>query len=296
MIIIRIHGGLGNQMFEYAFYKYMEALYPGKVKADLTWFDRNYVEHQGYELEKVFGIKLDAASYDEIAGIHEYYPKYYSFAGFRYIARKVAKFKNRNNKPTGTHIIDFGPEKYTKRDIFDNLDSSKDWYIEGVFCSDAYLSMLDVKPSDIFKFNTDKYIKTDIDRMANQNSVAIHIRRGDYVGNVFDIVTVDYYKRAVQLVKEKVDNPVFYIFSDDMDYVKDNFEFVDNYIPVHNDGKASFIDMQLISSCKHMIIANSSFSYWGAVIGEKENSIVIAPKKYKADEDVALARKNWILL
>lgn len=297
MIIVRIHGGLGNQMFEYTFYKYMEMLYPGLLKADITWFDRNSKEHQGYELKNVFGIELDTASYEEIGRIHEYYPKYYPFAGFRYIARKMAKLKNQKNKPTGESIFDFGPSQYIKNDIFDHLDVSKDWYLEGVYCSDAYLSLLKEKPSEIFKFKAFDEENEKISRdMANVNSVAIHVRRGDYVGNAFDILTISYYENAVKYIKEHVENPVFYVFSDDMDYIKKNFTFLDNYIPVHNEGKASYTDMQLISSCKHMIIANSSFSYWGAVIGEKEGSIIVAPSKYKADEELALARKNWKLI
>lgn len=297
MIIIRIHGGLGNQMFEYAFYKYMESKYPGLVKADLTWFDRNYKEHQGYELKNVFGIELEAASYEEIARVHEYYPKYYTFAGLRYLSRKLAKYKNKKNKPTGEHIFDFGDMKYLKDEKYDNLDISKDWYLEGVYCSDSYLECLSVKPSELFDFKyADSEIEEMIKTMENEESVAIHIRRGDYVGNVFDIVDMNYYKNAVEIIKSKINNPVFYIFSDDMDYVKENFSFLDSYNPVHNAGKASFTDMMLISKCKHMIIANSSFSYWGAAIGEKEDSVIIAPKRYKEDEDVALARKHWTLI
>ena len=66
-----------------------------------------------------------------------------------------------------------------------------------------------------------------------------------------------------------------------MNYIKEKFVFLKEYVPVHNEGKASFTDMKLISACRHMIIANSSFSYWGAVIGEKDDSIIIAPEKYK---------------
>ena len=132
--------------------------------------------------------------------------------------------------------------------------------------------------------------------MKRCESVAIHVRRGDYVGNVFDILGPEYYQKSVNLLKSKVKNPVFYVFSDDMGYIRQEFTFLENYVPVHNEGKNSYMDMQLMGACKHAIIANSSFSYWGALLGEEEGSIIVAPAKYKADEDLALARDGWILV
>ncbi len=299
MIIVRFHGGLGNQMFEYAFYRYMTNKYGAdNVIGDMTWFDRNYSEHQGYELKKVFDIDIPAIDYKTLAKIHEYYPRYHRFAGFRYLSRKYAKYKNKHLKPTGEYIMDFGPSQYIHNDAFDKLDTNKDYYIEGVFCSDAYIKYYEnqIKKELTFKPNYSQHTKDMLPKIEETNSVAIHVRRGDYVGNVFDIVTPDYYRQAVNYIRERVENPVFFVFSDDMDYIKANFDFLGDCVPVHNCGKDSFQDMYLISRCRHMIIANSSFSYFGALLGEKDNTIVIAPKKYKADEDLALARENWVLL
>lgn len=301
MIIVRFHGGLGNQMFEYSFYEYLKSRYDVEVKADLTWFDRNYSEHQGFELEDVFGIDMQVASYKEIAAVHEYFPRYYPFAALRFLSRKLAAFKNKKRNSKGgfvhNYMWDFGPTQYTKNEDFDHIDITKDWYIEGVYCSDAYYSVCEdtLKKRFSFKEPLDKDNQLLADAMNKQESVAIHVRRGDYVGNVFDIVTVDYYRRAVEYIRSKVDNPVFYVFSDDMDYIQKEFTFLKDYVPVHNEGKKSFTDMRMISNCKHMIVANSSFSYWGAVLGQTKDSIIIAPKKYKADEEIALARANWLL-
>lgn len=298
MIIVRIHGGLGNQMFQYVFYEYLKKLYDVPVKADLTWFDRNYKEHQGYELERVFGLKLETATYEEVARVHEYYPKYYAFAGFRYLARKIAARKNKGRDTSDKFIFDFGPTQYVKNDRFDSLDTSQDWYIEGVFCSDNYLKIYEdeIKRKLTFAQPLSSENQRITDEMQKNNSVAIHVRRGDYVGNVFDILGTEYYEKAVNEIRERVENPVFYVFSDDMDYIDKEFTFLKDYVPVHNSGKSSYVDMQMIGACKHAIIANSSFSYWGALLGETEDSIIIAPKKYKADEDLALARDHWILM
>ena len=81
-----------------------------------------------------------------------------------------------------------------------------------------------------------------------------------------------------------------------MDYIRENFAFLGDYRMIHHSGKDSYRDMQMMSLCRHMIIANSSFSYWGAVLGEKEGSVIVAPKQYKADEQLALAREHWTLL
>lgn len=298
MFIIRFHGGLGNQMFEYCFYRYMQEYVSEDLKADLTWFDRNFKEHQGYELDRVFGIELRTADYQEIARVHEYYPKYYPLAALRYLARKHAEKKNRNREKKEGHIFDFGPMQYQFNPVYQTLDLQKDWYIEGVFCSDAYFQRCEDALRREFQFRRplegeNLELKKE---MESRQSVAVHVRRGDYVGNSFDILGPDYYKKAAEHIKEQVADPVFYVFSDDMEYVAREFSFLGNYVPVHNKGKASYIDMQLIACCRHMIIANSTFSYWGALLGEKEGSIVTAPDRYKADEDAVLARDNWVLI
>lgn len=298
MFIIRFHGGLGNQIFEYCFYRYMQEYVSDDLKADLTWFDRNYKEHQGYELERVFGIKLPAASYKEIAKVHEYYPKYYPLAAMRYLARKNAARKNKKRATSDSHIFDFGPTQYEFNPIYESLDKKKDWYIEGVFCSDVYFSRCEemLRKELTFCQSLNEQNLSLKSEMEQCQSVAIHVRRGDYVGNNFDIVGTDYYKRAAEYIRNNVADPVFYIFSDDMEYVEKEFTFLDHYIPVHNSGKTSYVDMQLIGCCRHGIIANSSFSYWGALLGEENGSIIIAPSKYMADVDIALARKHWVLM
>lgn len=105
------------------------------------------------------------------------------------------------------------------------------------------------------------------------NSVSVHVRRGDYVENIKykeilgDVCNYKYYKDALDLISNKELNPIFYIFSDDIQWVKNNFDFLNEkkvFFISHNKGKKSFIDMQLMSICKHNIIANSTFSWWAA--------------------------------
>ena len=131
MFIVRIHGGLGNQMFEYCFYRYLQEYVTQDLKADLTWFDRNYKEHQGYELKRVFGIELPAASYEEIARVHEYYPRYYPLAAMRYLARKNAARKNKGRNTKDAHIFDFGPTQFGYNPVYAKLDRERIGILRG---------------------------------------------------------------------------------------------------------------------------------------------------------------------
>ncbi len=120
-------------------------------------------------------------------------------------------------------------------------------------------------------------------KMSAENSVAIHVRRGDYKNSRFTLLDIEtYYLKAIEKIKEQVKNPKFYIFSNDIDFVKTHFSKmdIDSEIVDINSGQQSFMDMVLMSNCKHNIIANSSFSWWSAWLNENPDKIVIAPKKW----------------
>ena len=303
MYIVRIHGGLGNQICEYIFLRFFKEILKTKdpealVKADLTWYDRNSRVHQGYELKRVFDLDLPTASYKEIAKVHEYYPHYHSFMPLRVISRMLARIRNAHHTPSGGYIYDFDEYCYSYNPVYEELDKTKDWYIEGCFCSDAYFSRISdivLKELKFVPLNDSKDIEL-MDKINTQDAVAIHVRRGDYNGTVFDVVGVDYYRKAAEYIKEKVKDPVFYVFSDDVEYVESNFTFLEDYKIIHHSGRESFRDMQFISACKHKITANSTFSYCAALLGEKTGGIIISPSKYKADEDISMARAGWITI
>jgi hypothetical protein len=124
------------------------------------------------------------------------------------------------------------------------------------------------------------------------NAVSVHVRRGDYISNpsaqhFHGTCGLDYYKKAVELILSKVNDPHFFIFSDDVKWVADNFmkEIRATIVDI-NDGSSAVKDMQLMSACKHHIIANSSFSWWGAWLGSNADKIVIGPRQWFADAAV----------
>lgn len=131
------------------------------------------------------------------------------------------------------------------------------------------------------------------------NSVSIHIRRGDYLlpqNTIYNVCDIDYYKRAIKYMKSVMENPVFFVFSDDISWVRENLDDTNMFYVDYNTGRNSFIDMFLMSNCKSSIIANSSFSYWGAING-LEKKHVIYPLNWKIKttlERPDIFKKTWI--
>jgi hypothetical protein len=142
-----------------------------------------------------------------------------------------------------------------------------------------------------------------MDNIKKVNSVSIHIRRGDYVTNkrhskVFSPCSHDYYSRAAKLIADQQPNPHYFVFSDDIGWAKANleFEYPTTFVDV-NDEAHSHEDMRLMSLCNHNIIANSSFSWWGAWLNVNPEKVVIAPQKWFSDykcNTQDMIPENWI--
>ena len=290
MIIVRVTGGLGNQMFQYAMYKSLEK--KGKlVKLDSKSFYETKKEHNGYELERIFDIKPNKPTKEDLEKFDEN-----NISTLFKIKRKL-----------------FGDKKFvydTKEYVFNkDLYKLKNSYLNGYWQSIKYFEGIenDIKKDFRFKNQLDNKNLEILNEIENSNSISIHIRRGDYMSpenyNMYGcIATPTYYKKAIKVIEEKVENPTFFVFSNDMDWVKKNIQINSRvfYIDI-NSGNGSYKDMQLMSNCKHNIIANSSFSWWGAWLNENKNKIVIAPKKWINREDVdsdkiELFCEGWTLL
>jgi hypothetical protein len=140
-------------------------------------------------------------------------------------------------------------------------------------------------------------------KILSTNSVSIHIRCGDYLSPKYisiygGICTIEYYKRAISYILQTVDNPVFFIFSDDIEWTKDNITINNAIFVSNNKGINSFLDMYLMSICKHNIIANSSFSWWGAYLNKNKNKKVIMPNRWFNSKlpDPNVFDSKWIKL
>jgi len=182
-------------------------------------------------------------------------------------------------------------------------------YFEGFWQNEQYFSSMesDIRNAFSFEKTLNRQSQKIADELAQQaNAVSIHVRRGDYVtsartNEMHGVCSVNYYQKAIALIKKKVTNPVFYFFSDDAEWVARNLMSAndDAVLVQHNQGEDSWQDMALMSKCSHHIIANSSFSWWGAWLNPTGAKMVIAPANWfaaKADflDSLDLIPQKWI--
>lgn len=270
---IEIHSGLGNQMFEYAFFLSLKHHHPWRViLLDIT--NSKHV-HQGYELPRIFGIKHNLRL-----------KTYYAINYFRNVHSISYEFHEKS--PFLYDISAYNQKKGT--------------YYSGCWQSEQYFKGIESKVRDAFVFKesllNSRTIELSRFLMSVAGSVSIHIRRGDYLEENRYTCTLDYYNNAINYIKNKIDNPHFVIFSDDMDWVKEKL-IISNAIYVDwNTAKDSWQDMFLMSRCKHNIIANSTFSWWGAWLNNNPQKIVIVPPIWldQPTKSIDIIPHDWIIL
>ncbi len=276
MIIVRLMGGLGNQLQQYALYRKFEML--GKeARLDMAWFADKVQEKmqapRPLELNRFEGLSIKTASAEEVRTLLG--RRYEESAG---LCEKVKRKINPALVPVFEETEMYHPEVLG----WDNK------YLVGYWACEAYYAdILDTLRSEIrFPDSQNPQNAAMAQEMEQTQSVSIHIRRGDYLDaanrEMFgNICTERYYERAVSYLKEKIPNPVFYIFSDDSDYVRTKYQGKEYRIVDWNKGDDSFYDMMLMSHCRHNICANSTFSFWGARLNAHAGKIMIRPSIHK---------------
>jgi len=280
MIIVKLMGGLGNQMFQYALGRRISLLRNTDLKVDSSFLNDKESNHTNRKFElDVFSLTIPIASEVEMNRF-----KTIQENKFKKKIQWIAPFIFPYNS-----ILEQGHE--FNKSI---LNSPKNSFLIGYWQTEKYfLTIQDLIRKDFaFKNPLEGVNKIYAKEIKKSNSVSIHIRRGDYIHNTeanqfHGSCSWEYYSTALELVKNKVTNVHLYVFSDDMKWVKDNMNFD---IPVtyidNNIAENSYIDMQLMSLCKHNIIANSSFSWWGAWLNNTPEKIVIAPTQWFKDTSV----------
>lgn len=281
--IVRFLGGLGNQMFQYAFLLSLKQHF-AKVKADLTGFE-TYELHQGFELKKVFDIDLEPASSLEL--------RVYSSESRDWLTRKLRRIY-------GTKHAEYHERQEFSYDPTVYEDPSPRWFW-GYWQHHAYIQMQEGNLRRAFQFKEalDGKNQSLVQTMALNNTVSVHVRRGDYLGHSIlgGICDFNYYQQAIACLKEKIESPLFVFFSNDMEWCRANFSMKNALYVDWNKGNNSYKDMQMMSCCKHHIIANSSFSWWGAWLNPSRDKIVVSPKKWINDskaETSALILPDWV--
>jgi hypothetical protein len=272
MIIVKIIGGLGNQMFQYAVGRAISYKNNDILKLDIAEF-KNYQLHNGYRLN-VFNVDCQLAVSHEINAM----------IIKNKILKKLAKIGIYNCKK-GTFYV----EKSQNETKFDpKIFSYKNLYLSGYWQNEKYFS--DIRNILVKEFTFKNIISKRaakyMDLIKNTNSISVHIRRGDYLALDW-FLGIEYYKKAIEYVNTQIINPSFFIFSDDIEWCKNNLDFVKNAVYIEKTN-SELEDLELMKNAKHNIIANSSFSWWAAWLNANKDKIIIAPKiwfKHRVDFD-----------
>ena len=284
MIIVRIIGGLGNQMFQYAAGYALSKKNKTSLLLDTNAF-KNKKIHNGFELNSVFNIEAEIATDKKIKDLIGW--------------RNLEFIKDRINRLPKFLI---GKNFFSER-LNLNYSLIKDnTYLYGYWQSEKFF--LDYKNHILQQFQFKKSLSLKNKNLAQlinetQNSVSIHIRRGDYLkSKAHYVIGIEYFKHAILEIERKIDKPTFFVFSDDPNWTKKNLSLKKRIFMVENNlGSESHNDMLLMSMCDHHIISNSSFSWWGAWLNVKKNKIVISPKRWFVKiENLDCVPKEWIKL
>lgn len=303
MIIIKVMGGLGNQLQQYALYEKFRSL--GKeAKLDISWFEdekqqEKVLARRSLELLLFDGLAFEKASRKEREALLG--EDGGSGSGLSGAAAFLRKVKRKLSPASDPHFYEtdmYHPEIFS----FENK------YLEGHWaCEKYYHDILPLLREKIrFPKSQNPENARAAERMERENSVSVHIRRGDYLdpenaGMFGGICTDEYYETAMNQVREQLPDVHFYMFSDDPAYLKKHFRGTEYTIVDWNHGADSFYDCWLMSHCRANICANSTFSFWGARLNPRTDKLMIRPAKHKNSQTIDPERmhalwEDWVLV
>lgn len=301
MIIVRAMGGLGNQLQQYALYRKLEQI--GKdVRLDISWFrndalQANMPAGRELELEYFNPLPYKVASEAEIRAL---------LGRLWEEPESIAAKVKRKLHPAGS-------PSFEENGIYhEQVLNMEDKYLVGYWaCEKYYADILGLLREEIsFPKSADDELQRRNEEAARQMeetpSVSVHIRRGDYLDDINralfgGICTEAYNQKAIEYVKERVPGAKFYLFSDDIPYVREHYQGEEYQVIDWNHGRDSFYDMMLMSHCRHNICANSTFSFWGARLNGHEGKIMVRPSVHKntqtcVPEEMGRLWTGWTLV
>lgn len=286
MIIVNLKGGTGNQLFQYALGRHLAIKNNAVLKLDVDGLDRaNKVGdiYRPFALQS-FCVVKEIATTEEITRFK--YPYGIFSKAYRFISFKLSRDKNTS----------FHPKV---------LSYTGDLYLDGFWQSPLYFETIRktlleeltlAKPWSEAGATFSQLIK-------NTPAVSLHVRRGDYIKNPrvekeFGPCSLDYYRKAMAEVEKTLPSPTYFIFSDDLPWVKANLPVGDKAVFVNGKDMTDVEDLMLMSMCQHNIIANSSFSWWGAWLNKNPDKIVVAPTPWFETQpyDKDLIPSTWLQL
>jgi hypothetical protein len=284
MVIVKLDGGMGNQLFQYATGRYLAQKLNADLKLDIDVYragnKRQYALHH-FNVEEIFSTPEEQKK----------------FRRKEFFRRQLNRF--------GAAIQSYW---YTEqRQGYDaNVEKLTDnVYLEGFWQSEKYFKSIEetIRREFTIKDPPSALNSKYMDEIRLVNSISIHVRRGDYVEDketsaVHGVCSIDYYRQAIHRLSAEVNDPRFYFFSDDMNWTKANLSGSPHpSVYIDHNQTAPYEDLRLMSSCKHHIIANSSFSWWGAWLSENKGKKVIAPRNwFRTLQNEDIIPNGWITL
>lgn len=283
MIIIKLEGGLGNQMFQYALGRNLSVIHKVPFKIDSSYLEK---ENQSGRTLRITGFKtvLNKATPEEISAHRSTLQKVLDHLRPMSKRKKIMELSSTFDHKILAHTSGYFVGH---------------WNNEGYFKSSENVIREDFKLKQPFGKSSEKITEKIL---LEPEATSIHIRRGDYVSipkiaAVHLTLPITYYKEACNRIVEKKPNAMFFIFSDDILWAKENFPKNFKTVFVSTPEIPDYEELILMSLCKHHIIANSTFSWWGAWLNQNPGKIVIAPKQWFVDKNrktEGLICPSWI--
>lgn len=287
MITVRISGGLGNQLFQYAFGRYLENILKCEVFFDIQT-NKKSVDFTNRELGITsFNINIKLATNSQLKIV-----KHFKKGMINRINRKITQILPFIYK---SYFVEFGMHNKIK-----NKFIKRNCYYDGYWQNFNYLKPIqDILQKEIkIKSNISEEFQNILNKIEMSNAISIHIRRGDYISikknrQKYMSCSLEYYNNAIDFFIKENSESIFYIFSDDIPWAKNNF--CGSHFSFINENKAHQ-DLYLMSRCKSNIIANSTFSWWAAWINPNKNKIVVAPKYWYIKNNLTseLIPESWV--
>ena len=282
-VVVHLYGGIGNQLFQYTFGEYVRSKYQMDVYYDISSFG-------------VLATFRDLQIKSVVKEIPVFETNKYFFSRHTRFYRRISRWVF-SHKPG---------VRYFDNAIDEMAFTHKDWrliYLDGYWHNKKYAEWIIQNkinlylPQGVMPESLNQYISF----IKENNVISVHIRRGDYLNAVnrahLGVCTLEYYQKAIEIIKQRVDNPSFLFFSDDTGWVKDNFELGRSDMIVENEDIPPFWYIYLMSLCSHNIMSNSTFSWWGNFLNTNPDKITIAPIRWFLDEEnPKFYNDNWILV
>ena len=291
MILVELMGGLGNQMFQYAAGRALAERFQVPLKIDISWFAINQGDTQReyalypFHIQGAIASKADRKAFIKTTNSCNRLWQLWS----RYFGSEKNVFRENQ--------FSFNPEF---------LQVKPPLYLKGYWQSERYfMDVADIIRTEFHVQSLSEASQRISEKIKDTTAVSLHVRRGDYVANpaaqqFHGCCSIDYYRRAIRYLQREFSQLHFFIFSDDLPWSRENL-IIDapvDYVEV-NRGATPHEEIELMRTCTHHIIANSSFSWWGAWLNNKKEKIVIAPQRWFANRAIDtkdLIPQSWIRL